>query len=232
MSNGKKMSVKISFCKEEATDFVRNELEEKIETSRVRLLITDTVVLAGFLLIGGTFVAMLIGYFLEIMAEIFGYAAISKYESFLSWISSPLMVILFVVHFVAVGSYVAVVLCKRIRANKTWQSGMCKTIEDVYSCFELIMAGSMTVDEISDYEKMYERYCDMCEISTLNILETVVNICSDKTVQSVVFRWADADGDVFEKELPVDETILNINVETDTIFWEDGEVIYIKKYRG
>ena len=54
---------------------------------------------------------------------------------------------------------------------------------------------------------------------------------SDKKYKpGIILTYADKNGDVYE-EFHECEFRNNINVETDTLTWENGELVYIKKYK-
>lgn len=55
-------------------------------------------------------------------------------------------------------------------------------------------------------------------------------ISDEKYKQGIILTYADTDGDVYE-EFYKCEFRENINIDADMLTWEDGQLVYIKKYK-
>lgn len=112
----------------------------------------------------------------------------------------------------------------------------CTEIEKAYHNIEKLSdsisswydGGIWRTSEISDLKKFLSSLWIGYSVFCNTVLKC--RISDEKYNQGIILTYADTDGDVYE-EFYKCEFRENINIDADTLTWEDGQLVYIKKYK-
>lgn len=111
----------------------------------------------------------------------------------------------------------------KIKAHREWKKGKRDSSLDdlLYCCRNLY-----SVFYEYAWDDAYHNFCSLCELIENNILDATLK---DNTI---TFELEGEDHIVFEWDVKIDKLIRSTAVEKDTLSWENGKIVYTKKYEG